>query len=409
MRLDGNPIKLAVVGMLAAGFTLSLIGGTGASSARATKRQLLVAGKDAGSVYRLEVKITKKAKAKFKKEIKGFDGPAGIAISSDEKFALVTNSGGNSVSRIEVKKGKITSTTAVGKTPTDVVLTPDDLYAFVANSTAGTLSVYDVKKDKVTATIKLPGNPLAIAMSPGGRRVFASTDANILAAVNVSDFVPGAARPATRPYAEEAAARAGIDVISYATTCLMSTGMSAVRFRASRTSLMWTCNRLFPPSSARSTGDVDEAEEDDDSDARSQARAYSFDNLQVSFYPSVPPGSYVTEISQGPPHLDKQGACTSGTVAYTHIRHADPTVFESLLWQEHSRTAPRSLGKGVQTFGAGFGGGGSTVYAHAPCGANCNLAKVIKKMAELDLASKGASNIVAAAMIPVPAGDPCPQ
>jgi len=412
MKMDSNAVRLTVVGALTTVFALSIAGGTTTSSGRATKRQLLVAAKDADTVYRLEVKFTKKAKVKVKKEIKGFDGPAGIAISADEKFALVTNSGGNSVSRVNVKKGKITSTSKVGDTPTDVVLTRDNQYAFIANSAAATLSVYDVSQDKVIGKVKLPGNPLAMAMDPGGERAYVNTDANIMAVVNISDFV---ARTATPPYAQGdfTASVRGVDEVSFETTCLMTPGMSVGQFTANLTSLLWTCNHLFAPSSAGSMGVPLGAapstgrsrpparskakrakglkqnrnnSQDDKLNRPRAARAFAFDVVLFDLTPPTAPGHFLTEISQDPPHVNKQGVCTSATIAYTRQSFADPSVFESVLWNQPSG-----------------------VYVHTACGANCNIAKTIKKMATIDLASRGASNIVAAAMNSVPAGERCPQ
>ena len=97
--------------------------------------------------------------------------PQSVAITSDDKFAYVTNQGSASVSVIDIVARKELKQIKVGVEPYGIALTPDSTRAYVVNGASGTASVIDTASQQVVATISLPvvePRGVAITANNGG-------------------------------------------------------------------------------------------------------------------------------------------------------------------------------------------------------------------------------------------------
>lgn len=103
--------------------------------------------------------------------------PRDVEVSPDGALAVVTNSGANSVSIIEVATGHVFPPVSVGKTPLRVVLTSDGSRAYVTNFDSHTVSVIDLGcattgETECVDTIPVGFNPIGIDISADGSLVF---------------------------------------------------------------------------------------------------------------------------------------------------------------------------------------------------------------------------------------------
>jgi YVTN family beta-propeller protein len=118
--------------------------------------------------------------------ISGFDGPAGLAISSNGQTGYAINYGsaggvgvgnGTTVSVINLNNNTITKTITVGQGPSSVALSPNGNSLLVTSfmngdMNTGTLSVINTATNMVTNTITGFSGPTGVAISPNGSRAF---------------------------------------------------------------------------------------------------------------------------------------------------------------------------------------------------------------------------------------------
>lgn len=104
-----------------------------------------------------------------------------IALTRDDRRAVVVNRDANSVTVLRVRNGNgtdVEETLAeipVGLEPRAVALDPKDRRAYVANTVSGTVSVVELGGSSgyvVSHTIDVGTEPRALAVSPSGKRVF---------------------------------------------------------------------------------------------------------------------------------------------------------------------------------------------------------------------------------------------
>lgn len=99
--------------------------------------------------------------------------PQGTARSRDNRTLYLTNSGGNSISIIDLDKQARTGTIATGEGPGRIVISPDGRM-LIYNLQAGQgVGFADLTSRKQTAKIDLGGNPLSLTMSPDSKFVYA--------------------------------------------------------------------------------------------------------------------------------------------------------------------------------------------------------------------------------------------
>lgn len=140
--------------------------------------------------------------------VTGFSGPFDIVITSDGKFAYVTNFGSNNfypfgttVSVVDLTKNKIIKNIEVGIQPSGIALSPDDRYAYVTNYDTlytdtnfsalapgqGTVNIIDTKTNRVLEpTIPVGQSPANIAVSSDGAFAYVSNfTSNVVNVLNI--------------------------------------------------------------------------------------------------------------------------------------------------------------------------------------------------------------------------------
>jgi YVTN family beta-propeller protein len=99
--------------------------------------------------------------------------PYGIAISPDGTRALVTNSGDDDVSVIDLGTGQVLATVDVGLDPYGIAYMPDGSRAFVANNDSSSLTVLDGHSGQpIGGPIGVGLDPSGVAVSPNGLRAY---------------------------------------------------------------------------------------------------------------------------------------------------------------------------------------------------------------------------------------------
>ena len=94
------------------------------------------------------------------------DGPNKIALTSDNKRAVVTSSVGHAITILDISNRKVlTSLDVKDVEPFGVVITNDDKYALVTNIDKGSVSVVDLEALKIIKTIIVDDSPTNIAVT----------------------------------------------------------------------------------------------------------------------------------------------------------------------------------------------------------------------------------------------------
>jgi YVTN family beta-propeller protein len=142
--------------------------------------------------------------------------PCGLALSHDERLALVCLSRGNSVAVVDLEHGTMAAEIAVGVAPFDVVLSPDGATAYVSNfggrraragertadssgtdvlvdvrgiAASGTVTKVDVAARRVVASIEAGLHPTDLELAPDGTRLFvAAANSDAVIAIDTATF-----------------------------------------------------------------------------------------------------------------------------------------------------------------------------------------------------------------------------
>ncbi|MEK6674789.1 MAG: hypothetical protein AABZ47_03945 [Planctomycetota bacterium] len=118
-----------------------------------------------------------------------------IALTSDDRIAVVANKQGNSVSILQVQdqsgddRVQLLAEVAVGDEPGFVAIHPNDNEAYVTNAVSGTVSVIARSGNtfSVVSTIAVPAEPRGCAITPNGTRLYvAHQTAGIVTAIDVA-------------------------------------------------------------------------------------------------------------------------------------------------------------------------------------------------------------------------------
>src|SRR5579862_7215945 len=96
--------------------------------------------------------------------------PIDLALSADGHYALTANATSDTVSLVDLRAGRVTAETRVGRRPFCVALTPDGRRAVVTNQYADTLDLLDVGPStlRVVRTIPVGDEPRGVAISHDG-------------------------------------------------------------------------------------------------------------------------------------------------------------------------------------------------------------------------------------------------
>jgi|GEM_PF-600852 len=102
--------------------------------------------------------------------------PAAVAIDPQRDLAVVTNSGCNNVSIVDLNSGTITATVSVGASPSGVAISPRLGLAVVSNNGAGNVSLIDL-----TASPPSVKSPVTVGSQPSGVAVNEATGQALVA------------------------------------------------------------------------------------------------------------------------------------------------------------------------------------------------------------------------------------
>ena len=94
------------------------------------------------------------------------NGASGVAVNPLTNRVYVTNSGDGTVSVIDVRTNKVTTTIPVGDSPDGVAVNPVTNRVYVAGSRSGAVTVIDGATNAVTATVPVGDGPDAVAVNP---------------------------------------------------------------------------------------------------------------------------------------------------------------------------------------------------------------------------------------------------
>jgi len=136
--------------------------------------------------------------------------PAGVALDTTRDLAIITNSGCNTVSVIDVNPsvnnapnpnfGKVLSTVGVGSSPTGVAVSARLGIAVVSNNGAGTASILDVRNPaaakEIVPDVTVGSSPSGVGIDQdNGAAVVANTGSNSVSVINLNPLF--ASTPAT--------------------------------------------------------------------------------------------------------------------------------------------------------------------------------------------------------------------
>ena len=115
--------------------------------------------------------------------------PQGVAIDSAHELAVVTNSGSNTISIVDLNAGTASTPIAVGTNPQGVAVLPrlgQGGVALVANNGSNNASLIDLKMQQVTNTITVGSGPLGVAIQPDTAvAVVANTISNTISVFHI--------------------------------------------------------------------------------------------------------------------------------------------------------------------------------------------------------------------------------
>lgn len=147
--------------------------------------------------------------------------PRGVAIDAERNLAVVTNSGSNDISLVDLNAGTAAAPIAVGTNPQGVAVIARLGRAVVANRGSNNVSVVDLAMGSVAATVPVGTEPIGVAIHPDtAQAVVANSVSNNLSVFDAASNLPG--MPATvgvdiRPVALAIDPVRGVAAVAHAT------------------------------------------------------------------------------------------------------------------------------------------------------------------------------------------------
>jgi DNA-binding beta-propeller fold protein YncE len=123
------------------------------------------------------------------------DNPQGVGVISRQGLAVVTNFAGNTASVVDINPasgtfGTVVRTVNVGNGPLGVAVNPSDGRAVVANSTSNTVTIFEASTGTVTSTTTVDQRPTAVAIDPvRGMAAVTNTTGNSTSFITISSGV----------------------------------------------------------------------------------------------------------------------------------------------------------------------------------------------------------------------------
>ena len=102
------------------------------------------------------------------------DGPRGLDLTPDRKYAFVSLELGEEVVKVSVATNTIVQTIPVGNLPSGLAVTPDGRYVFVTRAASDDVVRIDIAAGAVDQTIAVGDNPQRVSVTPNGRYAYVS-------------------------------------------------------------------------------------------------------------------------------------------------------------------------------------------------------------------------------------------
>ncbi len=114
--------------------------------------------------------------------------PSGVAVNPSATRVYIANSGDNTISVINTSTNTVSATITVGTQPVGIVVSPDGSKLYVTNFGENTVSVINTSTNTVTTTLTVGSGPTAIVIAPDGTKVYvANSFANTVSVINTSN------------------------------------------------------------------------------------------------------------------------------------------------------------------------------------------------------------------------------
>ncbi len=120
-------------------------------------------------------------------------GPGALAINPAKNEVYAANAGSSSLTVIDTDRNVVSWTIAVGRQPSSIAVEGNGQRAFVANFGSNSISVVDLEKRRVTLTVAAGEQPALLRLAPDGRSLVVTNRSGSVSVFGV------AARDETRP------------------------------------------------------------------------------------------------------------------------------------------------------------------------------------------------------------------
>ncbi len=115
--------------------------------------------------------------------------PAGVAITSNGRFAYVVNDGSGTVSVINTSSYAVIKNITVQTDPYEVAITPNGHFAYVTNFYSGTVSVINTSSYAVIKNITVQTDPNGVAITPNGKFAYVANEGSkTVSVINTSSY-----------------------------------------------------------------------------------------------------------------------------------------------------------------------------------------------------------------------------
>jgi YVTN family beta-propeller protein len=122
--------------------------------------------------------------------------PQGVALDTEHGLAVVTNSGSNSISLVNLSTGTVAASLSVGVNPQGVAALPLLGRAIVSNNGSNTATIVDLLTKQILATIPVGVNPLGVAINPDtGVAFVANSGSNNVSSIHLDTLAGGTVIP----------------------------------------------------------------------------------------------------------------------------------------------------------------------------------------------------------------------
>lgn len=116
-------------------------------------------------------------------------GAEGIAVTTDERFLLVTNRAAGTFTVVDIATDEVIHSMEVGGFPIRVEVTPDGRRALVSQYSARAVIEIELDGWKVARTLQIGSFPVGIEIRPDGKAAYvANTGDNMLTVVDLDSF-----------------------------------------------------------------------------------------------------------------------------------------------------------------------------------------------------------------------------